>query len=64
MALKEVIQKDGQRHLYAKSAITSGLTQYIRTHACLFIAYKYYNLHTWTERVLIQGDGNSYIKLY
>ena len=29
MTLKEAIQKDGQRHLYVKSAITSGTTQYI-----------------------------------
>ena len=28
MTLREVIQKDGQRHLYVKSAITSGTTQY------------------------------------
>ena len=28
MLLKEVIQKDGQRNLYVKSAITSGTTQY------------------------------------
>ena len=28
MTLKEVIQKDGQRHLYVKSSITSGTTQY------------------------------------
>ena len=28
MTLAEVIQKDGQRHLYVKSAITSGSTQY------------------------------------
>ena len=28
MILKEAIQKDGQRHLYVKSAITSGTTQY------------------------------------
>ena len=31
MTLKEAIQKDGQRHLYVKSAITSGTTQYDRT---------------------------------
>ena len=28
MTLKEAIQKDGQRHLYVKSVITSGTTQY------------------------------------
>ena len=27
MTLKETIQKDGQRHLYVKSAITFGTTQ-------------------------------------
>ena len=27
MSLAEVIQKDGQRHLYVKLAITSGTTQ-------------------------------------
>ena len=30
MTLKEVIQKDGQRHLHVKSAITSGTTQYMK----------------------------------
>ena len=30
MTLKKVIQEDGQIHLYVKSAITSGTTQYIR----------------------------------
>ena len=30
MTLKEAIQIDGQRHLYVKSAVTSGTTQYIR----------------------------------
>ena len=30
MTLKEDIQKDGQRHLYVKSAITCGTTQYFR----------------------------------
>ena len=34
-SLKEAIQKDGQRHLYVKSAITSGTTQYI--HMCIEI---------------------------
>ena len=29
MTLKEAIQKDGQRYLYVKLAITSGTTQYI-----------------------------------
>ena len=29
MTLKEAIQKDGQRHLYVKSAITSETTQYV-----------------------------------
>ena len=29
MTLKEAIQKDGQRHLYVKSAITFGTTQYV-----------------------------------
>ena len=29
MTLKEAIQKDSQRHLYMKSAITFGTTQYI-----------------------------------
>ena len=29
MTLTEVIQKNAQRHLYMKSAITSGTTQYI-----------------------------------
>ena len=29
MTLKEAIQKDGQRHLYVKPAITSGTTQYM-----------------------------------
>ena len=29
MKLKEAIQNDGQRHLYVKSAITSGTTQYM-----------------------------------
>ena len=28
LTLKEAIQKDGQRHLCVKSAITSGTTQY------------------------------------
>ena len=28
ITLKEAIQEDGQRHLYTKSAITSGTTQY------------------------------------
>ena len=28
MTLKEAIQKDSQRHLYVKLAITSGATQY------------------------------------
>ena len=28
MTLKEAIQKDGQRHLYVKSAITPGTPQY------------------------------------
>ena len=28
MTLKEAIQKDGERHLYVKSAITSGTNQY------------------------------------
>ena len=28
MTLTEVIQKDGQRYLYVKSAITSGTIQY------------------------------------
>ena len=28
MKLKKAIQKDGQRHLYVKSAITSETTQY------------------------------------
>ena len=28
MTLKEAIQKDGQRHLYVKSTITSGTSQY------------------------------------
>ena len=38
MTLKEAIQKDGQRHLYAKSAITSGTTQYyIRIISNLFL---------------------------
>ena len=31
MILKRAIQKDGQRHLYVKSAITSGRTQYDHT---------------------------------
>ena len=29
MTLKEAIQKDGQRHLYVKSAIPSGTIQYV-----------------------------------
>ena len=29
MALKEAVQKDSQRHLYVKSAITYRTTQYI-----------------------------------
>ena len=29
MTFKEAIQKDGQRHLYVKSAITSRTTQYM-----------------------------------
>ena len=29
MKLTEVIQKDGQKHLYVKSAITSETTQYM-----------------------------------
>ena len=28
MTFKEAIKKDGRRHLYVKSAITSGTTQY------------------------------------
>ena len=31
MTLTEVIRKDGQRHLYVKSVITSGTTQYIQS---------------------------------
>ena len=38
MTLKEAIQKDGQRNLYVKSAITSGTIQYdtiyIHTDMC------------------------------
>ena len=37
MALKEAIQKDGQRHLYVKSAITSGTTQYFIHVNCIQI---------------------------
>ena len=29
MTLKEAIKKDDQRHLYVKSPITSGITQYL-----------------------------------
>ena len=29
MTFKEAIQKDSQRHLYVKSGITSGTTQYL-----------------------------------
>ena len=29
MTLKEANQKDGQRHLYVKSAIITGTTQYV-----------------------------------
>ena len=36
--LKGIIQKDGQRHLYVKSAITSGTTQYKDT-----VSLTYYN---------------------
>ena len=32
MTLKEAIQKDGQRHLYVKSAITSEVTQYLLSY--------------------------------
>ena len=39
MTLKEAIQKDGQRHLYAKSAITSGTTQYPYTVKVFFLVW-------------------------
>ena len=42
MTLTEVIQKDGQRHLYVKSAITSGTTQYEgRTKMASFLFIKF-----------------------
>ena len=57
MTLTEVIQKDGQKHLYVKSAITSGTTQYMHSvilyvefaiykdSSCSFIIYTTETLH-------------------
>ena len=35
MTLKEAIQKDGQRHLYVKSAVTSETIQQIQSHVSI-----------------------------
>ena len=40
MKLKEAILKDGQRHLYVKSAITSRTTQYLK----YYVFYHFENL--------------------
>ena len=46
MTLTEVIQKDGQRHLYVKSAITSGTTQ---LHNILFCRIRAFYLDFITQ---------------
>ena len=49
MTLKEAIQKDGQRHLYVKSSIASGTTQYIVNEGPIdfVIVYPLFNKVYW-----------------
>ena len=39
MTLKEAIQKDSKRHLYVKSAITSGTIQYLHCNKKIYCQY-------------------------
>ena len=38
MRLKEAVQKDGQRDLHVKSAITSGTTQYLSLRSLIVVS--------------------------
>ena len=60
MTLTEVIQKDGQRHLYVKSAITSETTQYVDSkiiypqirmylYCMRFLTFNYFCCHFTTN---------------
>ena len=75
MTLKEAIQKDGQRHLYVKSIITSGTTQYMTCSLYYFWVFKFdikfifvihliSNLNTKFFRKLSIVEKNTYYKKY